>query len=867
MAASDAPVEDGEASTASPAALRPEAAPKTGARIFGTVTDEHGQPLAGVRVKLRQDYADPAYLRKLLEVKDDPAAVSEFLGGRAFEAVHTATDGMYAVEDIKPGAYDLTFAHDGLKPATEKVVVEGTESQQQDMRLEPGAEVRGHVVTSDGLPATGVEVSEGWRDRKVVTDAEGAFHLGGLDSASGRVRLKAHDPSGTLADVSARFALGTEDVRLVMAVAGRITGVVLDAATKTPVAGATLLVRDHSALAIPNLAPKRADEAGQFELSGILPGRHEVQVHGAGYAPETVTVEISEGCVEELEVRLGPGSTCTGRVTKVDGGGPLVRVLVLDVTQFSGMGPLLSGEAMAGIMASLNIGEDVDPSLVAQNLGGVGTAAAYTDAAGEFRLDHLPCGARRIVFAHTEYRPHTEPVTIEDGRETRLDVVLTSGARIVGHVSDANGVAVEGAMVQAMSPAGGTCMSQTGVDGGFTLAGLKPGSYMVVVIVTHDKPGQMTKPEMRAVTVAEAETVTVNFGRRPEEGTVVLGSVTGGGPMARRIALIPRGQGLAGARMGEIGEGGFSFEGVTPGSYILAVQPVFHTPVEVMEGTPEIRVDVVLSDHRICGQVFGANGRPVPGAKVEAMLTADRDDPIFQKLCAKSRCAEDGAFVVEGLSEGEYDVEVSFEGYQTETLTVSVPSPVAGAVQVELAAGGTLTVTVLGPSGAIVQNAVLMAVDEAGRVRGASAPGFVWTSREPSLKGLAPGRYSVYAFSRDHAFGRLAGVEYAGGDLELELGLAPGSTLALTCTDTNGAPLVGAELELRFPDGGILPEPPLEAFFGAARTGADGRLRRERLRPGAYQGTVRASGGRETTFDVTVPETEFVEVSVSLPAD
>ena len=104
----------------------------------------------------------------------------------------------------------------------------------------------------------------------------------------------------------------------------------------------------------------------------------------------------------------------------------------------------------------------------------------------------------------------------------------TTSATIQGTVSDETGV-LPGATVTARETQGGFQFEAvTGADGGFALAGLRPGTYEITVAV-----GQY-KPQTRTVQVLVGQTVTANFKVSPD--VVHVEEVTVVGQRARRHA-------------------------------------------------------------------------------------------------------------------------------------------------------------------------------------------------------------------------------------------------------------------------------------------------------------------------------------------
>ena len=95
--------------------------------------------------------------------------------------------------------------------------------------------------------------------------------------------------------------------------AGRITGVVLDAATKKPVEFATVALLP--ATGERPLDGTAADERGRFELKGLAAGAYRVQVTFVGYAAQVQAVTVTDGTVDLGSVLLTATAQKLGEVT------------------------------------------------------------------------------------------------------------------------------------------------------------------------------------------------------------------------------------------------------------------------------------------------------------------------------------------------------------------------------------------------------------------------------------------------------------------------------------------------------------------------------------------------------------------------
>ena len=88
---------------------------------------------------------------------------------------------------------------------------------------------------------------------------------------------------------------------------GIITGVVLDASTKRPIAGATITLDGGAVIG-------RTTEDGSFHVAGISAGTHRVVVRRLGYQVYATTAEVKDNETTTLTMTLSPAAT---RLTEV----------------------------------------------------------------------------------------------------------------------------------------------------------------------------------------------------------------------------------------------------------------------------------------------------------------------------------------------------------------------------------------------------------------------------------------------------------------------------------------------------------------------------------------------------------------------
>jgi hypothetical protein len=293
-------------------------------RIAGRVVTRDGAPIAGALV-----VAEP-----------------ERGFGRGVPAAQGATgaDGAFDLGGLDPGRYRLTARAEGRAPGAARRVEAG--ARDVTIALAEGGRLRGCVrELESGAPVAPftVLVFERrttlfrilQRSRSFV-DASGCWALDDLRPGAAAVVISAprFAPSAEIAVEVPASGEAVADAAL--ARGGRLTGVVRDAESGAPLAGARLSVEGalaEAASTFPALAEATTDVAGRFALEG-LPRRFSLSAAAAGHHGRIVGgVEVPPGGeARPIDVALRPVGPGESRRTELAG---------------IGVGIVPSGEALA----------------------------------------------------------------------------------------------------------------------------------------------------------------------------------------------------------------------------------------------------------------------------------------------------------------------------------------------------------------------------------------------------------------------------------------------------------------------------------------------------------------------------------------
>ena len=438
--------------------------------------------------------------------------------------------GRFTFAGVKPGAHVLAIGATGF--ATRQIPLD----VRADTVLDLGTIGLSAVTTTGVLTGTVRSADSGTVLAGVALRVSGAATATAFTGPDGRYRLAGLTPGAIQVSASkSGYGSAFADATLQAGVelefspslktspgAARLSGVVTDAATGAPLAGASVTVAGQTAIT-------GAD--GRYSLGGLAAGTLSVQVSAAGYAARGLAL-VLDGIAEfnlpaiALSKDAPPATTGTisGVVTAKAGGAPLAGVTVtvsgsasMTATtgadgsyRLDGVAPgalsvsaTRSGYVGAGGSASLQAGQTIlfSPQLEALSTPGVRAVvvdsvshqplaqvsatldalSALSDAAGGLLFATVPSGNHTLTLGAPGYVTRRLPVQTDGA--TPLDLKTIELARtslllpLAGKVTDqASGEPVAGAEVTV---AGTQFATVTGTDGSYRIDGLAQGDVTV----------------------------------------------------------------------------------------------------------------------------------------------------------------------------------------------------------------------------------------------------------------------------------------------------------------------------------------------------------------------------------------------------
>jgi hypothetical protein len=283
----------------------------------GRVVDQTGEPVVGARISISSS-------REAAMSDEEDALRSDAKGEFMFHArdfsmliaKHEKGEGRALVDRAVQISHrlDIVIGQGPVLPPNARAH-QGEEEEEEDAGR---AWIRGKVVDAHGqaIPAFNVMLSRqsGLSSRPVaqraVFDGAGTFRFDGLSEGPYRVHVTASGWAMQSAGAVAKET-GGEPVTLELSKGASVYGKVLDEVSREPLSLAKVSLESSFGggnSARPMLVSAVTNEEGEFELSGLRPGRRSVYVAAANHHTRIVSaLEISDGArVGPLEVELAP---------------------------------------------------------------------------------------------------------------------------------------------------------------------------------------------------------------------------------------------------------------------------------------------------------------------------------------------------------------------------------------------------------------------------------------------------------------------------------------------------------------------------------------------------------------------------------
>jgi len=566
---------------------------------------------------------------------------------------------------LAAGEYEVTISLDGYLMQTFDVTLGDVEAfDLGNIILIPAARISGVVSFLDSFrpvePAIHLLLAGEVVDITVADPTTGGFEFRDVAPGSYEVRVENPLAYGTSQFVEIEAGEQLSGVQLSTLKGGAITGVVTDAMSGLPIAGATVLIYGDTG----GFGQTTTDVDGRYRFNRLGLANYTVSVAATG-ANSSATLAVTDLDEQELEANLS----------------------IESVARIEGQLALAGGAPVTVGSVSLLRGDDL-------------VAITDVNESGGFQFLLLEPGLYTLQAASPQGSFAAQSIQIDEG-DTE-EILLEAGTLSVTVNLSGASVALANAEVSLVrveaygTRQAGYALADSG--GSVEFDHLAPGTYWVLAR-TSDSFGGLT-------------TIVLGGPLAPQQLVVQpLSSVSGivrdslGDPIqGAYITLTDPATGIVLGKIATDADGEYELTGLFAGTYDMVIRRS-NFLAEVQTGVV-VTGDVALGDvllttstALITGQVVDSSGRGVPDAVVRALNAAGQ---VIGQAVANA----DGLFTISTAAGADLTIVVSANGYETVVLedvsvaqgqTVDLGTPaidaLAVAIDAEAAVSGSFTAT------------------------------------------------------------------------------------------------------------------------------------------------------------------------------
>ena len=742
----------------------------------------------------------------------------------------TSASGGYTFNGVPPGTYTVTASHTGYtSPAAQPVSVTIGVMATANITLTATSGIGGTVsdTQTPAQPVSGASVSYtgtgGTAGSGTTTaNSSGGYTFSGVSPGTYSVTATASGFTSPAAQPVTVSSGSVAPVNITLTATSGISGAVSDSQTPAmPVTGASVYYAGTDGTT--GSGTRSTDSTGSYTFSGVPPGTYSVTASATGFtSPAAQLISVTTGVTATVNFTMTATSGISGTVT--DSETPAQAVSGATVA-YTGTG------------------------------GTTGSGSTTTGTSGTYSLNGVPPGTYSVTATETGFTSSAaQPVTVTASVITSdVNFTLTATSGISGTVSD--GTFPVGSANVSYSGTGGSTGSgstTTAIDGTYTLPNVPAGTYTV----TASAPA--FGPQSQPVTVAVSTTTTgVDFTLTPTTTGAISGTVNDSQTPAQPVssATVTYVDTNNNANTGNVptdSSGGYTFGGLSPGSYSVSVTDTGFTmppaqPVTVTAGGTATANFTMTATSGISGSVTDSQTpvQPVGGATVSYSGTSGTTGS------GTTTTDPSGNYTFSGVPAGTYSVTVSDTGF-------TPPSAQQVTVTAGLITSGvnfTLTAT-SGISGAVSDSqptpqpvgGATVSYTGTGSTTG-SGTTTTSTSGGYTFDGVPPGTYSVTAMKTGFTSpAAQTPTVTAGVSATANFTLTATSGISGTVTDQASAPVNGATVSYTG-IGGI-------TGSGTTTTNSSGIYTLNGVPPGTYSVSASATG-------YTSPSAQPVTVTTS----
>lgn len=610
---------------------------KTASQIFGKITGESGQPIAGAEVNLMH----------LTRENLSQMGISE----------NSKDDGTFVLKAVPPDTYSLAAKAPGWQDTLQEgvVVVEGKDTTGVKITMSPEALLEGAVTTPDGKPAIGAVVQMSVQNERfnrgqrssATSDGEGSYQLHGLKPGTANIQVSLEQYPPLQKEVEIKT--GTNHMDFQLTGGSDISGRVIDE-TGSPVEGASLMIGQF-------FSGNRTstDANGSFTLKGVPDGDQQLRVDKQGLTPdnEKNIVHVEGAPVPGVVIQMHHGAELSG------------NILGLDANQFAQV-----------IVEAWKMPD--------------GFFQAHVDEKGVYRLSGLAAGRWFLTASIAGGSSQaTGEIAIENGvKQATLDLKFGEGLQLKGIVVRGNepqaGVRVSVAGKDTESYG----YSATDAAGKFQFDGLQRGEHTVTVASDDAKLNYKQTVDLQSdqdIVIRIPESVIRGKITDASDGAAIAGASITVFSTSAEIET-------PSAASSSAADGSYEVKNVAAGDWKVSFKKDGYAPVNQMihmEPDQEMgNVNVALQPAEGLTLQIQMLGGQIPQRVVIGALDASGNPVLIRDYAT----GESGKLELKSLPAGKWELLAYSYGSAVTDIFVTAPQP--GPVAVVLSPGGTVHVRV-----------------------------------------------------------------------------------------------------------------------------------------------------------------------------
>ena len=723
----------------------------------------------------------------------------------------TDANGNYLISGLAPDSYSVSALGPNYQTGTLSVTVlaGNTASANFSLQSQPGS-ISGNVVDTNSNPLANVLI-EALQGNNILatamTDPSGNYSLTGLAPGTYVVRASANSFQATLQGTLVAANAQTITNFTLQSQPGSLSGLIQDASTQTPIAGANVFVLQGGV----QIATALTQSDGTYSITGLPVGSYVVQANSNDYQinQQGILVTANSALTVNLSLSADPGA---------------VQGQILDQ---------VTSQPISGATVTLFNG-----SLFVTN--------GQTDINGNYLLNNLAPGTYTLSATAANYQTLTQGVTVNSLATTIANFSLASQpGTMSGTVTDSNSLPIVGATVNISKNQVLIGSVLTDSTGSYSLGGLAPDNYMVSV-----SAAGFELDSQGAIVTANANT-NVSFVLSSDTGTINVNVVSGSGALSGVTIQVLQNQAILSTSLTD-SNGNAAFTQLSPGVYSVVVaatgyQTSLQTASVTSSGTTFMNFNLAANPGLLSGTVQDqATSLPLANATVQVLQSTT--------VVGTALTAGDGTFSINGLAPGSYILSVNMPNYQIYTVSVVIAAGQTTVTGINLSSNpgsvsGSITDSSsgLGVSGALVevlQNTTSIASQQTD------------SNGMYTINNVPPGSYILRISNATYQTTLVAFMVQANTTTTVNVALSsqPGSIVGVV-TDSNTQSPIGNAL-VNVLDSGLL--------IATTATDASGHYTVDNLAPDSYQVNVTVDSYQAAVQGATVIAGSSTELDFSL---